>query len=53
MGVLKRAIAAGKHIYTEKPVAPSVQEGMELLRAAQAKGLRHGAVEDKLFLPGS
>jgi len=50
--VLERAIAAGKHIYTEKPVAPSVQEGMSLLRAAQAKGLKHGAVEDKLFLPG-
>ena len=52
VGVLKRAIAAGKHIYTEKPVAPTVQEGMGLLRAAQAKGLKHGAVEDKLFLPG-
>ncbi len=52
VNVLKRAIAAGKHIYTEKPVAPTVQEGMELLSAAQAKGLKHGAVEDKLFLPG-
>ncbi len=50
--VLKQAIDAGKHIYAEKPVAPGVQEGMELLRAAQAKGLKHGAVEDKLFLPG-
>ncbi len=49
---LKRAISATKHIYTEKPVAPTVQEGMSLLRAAQAKGLKHGAVEDKLFLPG-
>ena len=52
VGVLERAIAAGKHIYTEKPVAPTVQEGVGLLRAAQAKGLKHGAVEDKLFLPG-
>ena len=52
VGVLERAIAAGKHIYTEKPVAPSVQEGMSLLRAAKARGLKHGAVEDKLFLPG-
>ncbi|OGL63803.1 MAG: hypothetical protein A3J27_15480 [Candidatus Tectomicrobia bacterium RIFCSPLOWO2_12_FULL_69_37] len=50
--VLKRAIAAGKHIYTEKPVAPSAEEGLALLRAAEAKGLKHGAVEDKLFLPG-
>ncbi len=52
VGVLERAIAAGKHVYTEKPVAPSVQEGTALLRAAQAGGLKHGAVEDKLFLPG-
>lgn len=50
--VLRRAIAAGKHIYTEKPVAPSVEDGLALLRAAEAKGLKHGAVEDKLFLPG-
>lgn len=52
LGLLKRAIAAGKHIYTEKPVAPSVEDGLGLLRAAEAKGLKHGAVEDKLFLPG-
>ena len=33
--VLKRAIAAGKHIYTEKPAAPTVKDGLELLRAAE------------------
>src|ERR687897_669998 len=47
-----KAHAAGRHIYTEKPVAPSVAEGMGLLRAAQARGLKHGAVEDKVYLPG-
>ncbi len=52
LGLLNRAIAAGKHIYTEKPVAPSVTDGLALLRAAEAKGLKHGAVEDKLYLPG-
>lgn len=52
LGLLERAIAAGKHIYTEKPVAPSVAEGLNLLRAAEARGLKHGAVEDKLYLPG-
>jgi predicted dehydrogenase len=52
LGVLHKAIAAGKHIYTEKPVAPSVTKGLELVRAADARGLKHGAVEDKLFLPG-
>jgi len=49
---LGKAVAAGKHIYSEKPVAPSVAEGLALLRAAQARGLKAGAVEDKLNLPG-
>jgi predicted dehydrogenase len=49
---LRRAIAAGKHIYSEKPVALSVEEGRELLRQIQARGVKHGAVEDKLGLPG-
>jgi predicted dehydrogenase len=49
---LFKAIAAGKHIYSEKPVAPSVEEGQRLLKAAQARGLKAGAVEDKLDLPG-
>ena len=49
---LTKAIAAGKHIYSEKPVALSVSEGMSLLAAARARNLRHGAVEDKIFLPG-
>ena len=51
-GVLEKAIAAGKHIYSEKPVALSVDKGLELLRAIKARGLKHGAVEDKLGLPG-
>jgi predicted dehydrogenase len=50
--MLERAIAAGKHIYSEKPVALSVERGQALLRAAQARGVKHGAVEDKLGLPG-
>ena len=50
--VLTKAIAASKHIYTEKPVAPSVAEGEKLLALAQARGIKHGAVEDKLGLPG-
>jgi predicted dehydrogenase len=52
LGVLRKAIAAGKHIYTEKPVAPSAEEGSALAREAEARGLKHGAVEDKLSLPG-
>jgi predicted dehydrogenase len=49
---LTKAIAAGKHVYSEKPVALSVSEGMALLAAARAGKLKHGAVEDKTFLPG-
>lgn len=52
VSVLTKAIAAGKHIYSEKPVAPTVAEGISLLRAARSQKLKHGAVEDKLFLPG-
>ena len=50
--VLAKAIAAGRHIYSEKPVAASAADGLALLRAMQARGLKHGAVEDKLHLPG-
>ena len=49
---LRRALAAGKHIYTEKPVAPSVEIGLTLLREAESRGVKHGAVEDKRHLPG-
>jgi predicted dehydrogenase len=52
LSALSKAIAAGKHIYSEKPVAPSVAEGLALWRAARARGLKAGAVEDKLNLPG-
>jgi predicted dehydrogenase len=52
VSALTKAISAGKHVYSEKPVAPSVAEGLALLRAAQARGLKAGAVEDKLNLPG-
>src|SRR5215469_9381477 len=50
--VLDKAIAAGKHIYTEKPVALTAEEGGALLAAARERGVKHGAVEDKQYLPG-
>jgi predicted dehydrogenase len=50
--MLEKAIHAGKHIYAEKPVALSADAGRELLTKAVARGVRHGAVEDKLGLPG-
>jgi predicted dehydrogenase len=49
---LTRAISAGKHVYTEKPVASSLEGAVRLARAAQAAGVVHGVVHDKLFLPG-
>ena len=49
---LKRAVEANKHIYTEKPVAPSVADGLMLLQTMEKKGLKHGAVEDKIHTPG-
>jgi predicted dehydrogenase len=52
VAVLERALAAGKHIYSEKPVAPTATQGLALLRSAQMRGLKHGAVEDKVHLPG-
>ena len=49
---LMKAIEAGKHVYTEKPVAESLEGAVRLARAAQAAGITHGVVHDKLFLPG-
>jgi predicted dehydrogenase len=46
------AIAAGKHVYTEKPLAESVAEGRELAEAAKSAGVVNGVVHDKLYLPG-
>ena len=47
-----KAIGAGKHIYTEKPIAESVEEGVELVTAAREAGVTTGVVHDKLYLPG-
>ncbi|MFY7951427.1 MAG: Gfo/Idh/MocA family protein, partial [Armatimonadaceae bacterium] len=47
-----RAIAAGKHIYCEKPSGSTVDEAMGLYTAARDRGVKHGVVQDKLFLPG-
>jgi predicted dehydrogenase len=49
---LGRAIAAGKHVYTEKPVADSLDGALRLARAAREAGVTNGVVQDKLFLPG-
>ncbi len=50
--LLKRAIALGKHVYCEKPVATNLAEAIELYRIAEKAGVKHGVVQDKLWLPG-
>lgn len=49
---VKKAIAAGKHIYCEKPTAESSKDALELASLAEAAGVCNGAVQDKLWLPG-
>ena len=49
---VEKAIAAGKHIYCEKPITPDVETALALGRAARDAGVKAGVVQDKLFLPG-
>ncbi len=49
---VRSALAAGKHIYCEKPLAGTLHDSLDLARAAQKVGVKHGVVQDKLFLPG-
>jgi predicted dehydrogenase len=49
---VRRAIAAGKHVYCEKPTTSDLAGALELTRLARAAGVKHGVVQDKLFLPG-
>src|SRR3954451_23725436 len=49
---IRAAIAAGKHIYTEKPLADTFDTSLELAEPAREAGICHGVVQDKLFLPG-
>ena len=49
---VRKAIAAGKHVYCEKPVSHSLESALELCRLAGRAGVKHGVVQDKLWLPG-
>jgi predicted dehydrogenase len=49
---IRAAIKAGKHIYCEKPTALTTDEAYELYLLAEEKGVKHGVVQDKLWLPG-
>ena len=50
--VSRAAIAAGKHVYSEKPLATTREEAAEILAEASAAGVRVGAAPDT-FLGGS
>jgi predicted dehydrogenase len=50
--LLKKAIAAGKHVYCEKPVSTSLAEAQSLYASAKKARIKHGVVQDKLWLPG-
>lgn len=49
---VKQAIAAGKHVYCEKPTATDTAAAYALYQAARQAGVKHGVVQDKLWLPG-
>jgi predicted dehydrogenase len=50
--LLKQAIKAGKHVYCEKPVSTTLAEAVDLYKAAKKAKVKHGVVQDKLWLPG-
>ena len=49
---VRKAVAAGKHIYCEKPVAADTATALALYELCKNAGLKHGVVQDKLWLPG-
>jgi predicted dehydrogenase len=49
---MERAIAAGKHVYCEKPSAPDLDSALRIARQARKAAVKNGVVQDKLFLPG-
>lgn len=50
--LLRKAIDAGKHVYSEKPVSEGLEEAVDIARYAKEKGVKNGIVHDKLDLPG-
>jgi predicted dehydrogenase len=49
---LIRAMDAGRHVYTEKPTAETLEGALGLARHAERTGVKNGVVHDKIFLPG-
>ena len=49
---VSKAIESGKHIYCEKPTALTTSDAVRLCRLANEASVKHGVVQDKLWLPG-
>lgn len=49
---VRAAIAAGKHVYMEKPTAETLEEAIALAQLGASTDLTIGVVHDKLYLPG-
>ncbi len=49
---VRKAAAAGKHVYCEKPVATDTATALELHEVCRKAGVKSGVVQDKLWLPG-
>ena len=49
---VRKAVAAGKHVYCEKPTAVDTKTALELYEVATKAGVKNGVVQDKLWLPG-
>jgi predicted dehydrogenase len=50
--VSRAAIAAGKHVYSEKPLATSLKDAITLSEEAETKGLRLGCAPDTILGAG-
>jgi predicted dehydrogenase len=49
---VEMAAQAGKAIYCEKPTAVTTEEALRLAKLCEDAGVKNGAVQDKLWLPG-
>ncbi|MDX2429871.1 MAG: Gfo/Idh/MocA family oxidoreductase [Bacteroides sp.] len=49
---VKLAASNGKHVYCEKPTASDFKTAFDLYEFCEKAGVKHGVVQDKLWLPG-
>lgn len=50
--LLRKAMQKGKSVYCEKPIALDSSTAAQLAEIAEQAGVKNGAVQDKLWLPG-